>query len=70
MKQCHFLGVSIVEDGADSVTMEMEMQWDANSSIILDIKTYLGVSLLVQVLSGLVCLFAMFLAWIPFKCPF
>ncbi|XP_022728623.1 synaptotagmin-5-like isoform X2 [Durio zibethinus] len=36
-------------DEADSVTMEMEMQWDANSSIILDIKTYLGVSLPVQV---------------------
>ncbi|XVE71517.1 hypothetical protein DITRI_Ditri10aG0157100 [Diplodiscus trichospermus] len=44
-----FTGVSIVEDGADSVTMELEMQWDANSSIILDIKTYLGVSLPVQV---------------------
>ncbi|XVF88301.1 hypothetical protein PTKIN_Ptkin19aG0039100 [Pterospermum kingtungense] len=45
-----FTGVSIVEDGDDdSVTMEMEMQWDANSSIILDIKTYLGVSLPVQV---------------------
>ncbi|XVF34575.1 hypothetical protein REPUB_Repub18cG0070400 [Reevesia pubescens] len=44
-----FTGVRIVEDGADSVTMEMEMQWDANSSIILDIKTYLGVSLPVQV---------------------
>ncbi|XVF48019.1 hypothetical protein PTKIN_Ptkin03bG0156900 [Pterospermum kingtungense] len=44
-----FTGVSIVEDGTDSVTMELEMQWDANSSIILDIKTYLGVSLPVQV---------------------
>ncbi|XP_021277107.1 synaptotagmin-5 [Herrania umbratica] len=44
-----FTGVSIVEDEADGVTMEMEMQWDANSSIILDIKTYLGVSLPVQV---------------------
>ncbi|XWS27063.1 hypothetical protein CRYUN_Cryun26dG0084300 [Craigia yunnanensis] len=44
-----FTGVCIVEDGADSVTMEMEMQWDANSSIILDIKTYVGVSLPVQV---------------------
>ncbi|KAE8657896.1 Synaptotagmin-4 [Hibiscus syriacus] len=49
MKQCHSLGVSIFEDEADSVTMELEMQWDANSSIILDIKTYLGVSLPVQV---------------------
>ncbi|TYI21803.1 hypothetical protein ES332_A06G063600v1 [Gossypium tomentosum] len=44
-----FTGVSIIEDEADSVTMELEMQWDANSSIILDIKTYLGVSLPVQV---------------------
>ncbi|KAH1107754.1 hypothetical protein J1N35_011522 [Gossypium stocksii] len=44
-----FTGVSIVEDGADSVTMELEMQWDANSNIVLAIKTYLGVSLPVQV---------------------
>ncbi|KAE8689043.1 Synaptotagmin-4 [Hibiscus syriacus] len=44
-----FTGVSIIEDEADSITMELEMQWDANSSIILDIKTYLGVSLPVQV---------------------
>ncbi|KAL4297494.1 hypothetical protein GQ457_12G024100 [Hibiscus cannabinus] len=44
-----FTGVSIIEDEADSVTMELELQWDANSSIILDIKTYLGVSLPVQV---------------------
>ncbi|KAL4319166.1 hypothetical protein GQ457_18G003720 [Hibiscus cannabinus] len=44
-----FTGVRIVEDGADSVTMELEMQWDANSNIVLAIKTYLGVSLPVQV---------------------
>ncbi|KAG8485807.1 hypothetical protein CXB51_019153 [Gossypium anomalum] len=44
-----FTGVSIVEDGADSVIMELEMQWDANSNIVLAIKTYLGVSLPVQV---------------------
>ncbi|TYG57076.1 hypothetical protein ES288_D08G114300v1 [Gossypium darwinii] len=44
-----FTGVSIVEDGADSVTMELEMQWDANSNIVLAIKTYLGASLPVQV---------------------
>ncbi|CAA3000688.1 synaptotagmin-5-like [Olea europaea subsp. europaea] len=29
--------------------MELEMQWDGNPSIILDIKTYLGVALPVQV---------------------
>ncbi|KAE8687104.1 Synaptotagmin-4 [Hibiscus syriacus] len=44
-----FTGVRIVEDGADSITMELEMQWDANSNILLAIKTYLGVSLPVQV---------------------
>ncbi|KAK8487745.1 hypothetical protein V6N11_069465 [Hibiscus sabdariffa] len=44
-----FTGVRIVEDGADGVTMELEMQWDANSNIVLAIKTYLGVSLPVQV---------------------
>ncbi|XP_051152436.1 synaptotagmin-5 [Andrographis paniculata] len=44
-----FTGVSIIEDGSEGVTMELEMQWDGNPSIILDIKTYLGVSLPVQV---------------------
>ncbi|KAH0679059.1 hypothetical protein KY284_020144 [Solanum tuberosum] len=29
--------------------MELEMQWDGNPSIILDIKTYVGVALPVQV---------------------
>ncbi|KAL0427196.1 UNVERIFIED_CONTAM: Synaptotagmin-5 [Sesamum latifolium] len=44
-----FTGVSIIEDGNEGITMELEMQWDGNPSIILDIKTYLGVSLPVQV---------------------
>ncbi|XP_024033425.1 synaptotagmin-4 isoform X2 [Citrus sinensis] len=44
-----FTGVSIIEDGGSGVTMELEMQWDANSSIILAIKTRLGVALPVQV---------------------
>nr|XP_007155067.1 hypothetical protein PHAVU_003G170400g [Phaseolus vulgaris]ESW27061.1 hypothetical protein PHAVU_003G170400g [Phaseolus vulgaris] len=44
-----FTGVSIIEDGGDGVTMELEMQWDGNPSIILDIKTLLGVALPVQV---------------------
>lgn len=29
--------------------MELEMNWDANSSIILDIKTHIGVALPIQV---------------------
>lgn len=44
-----FSGVSIIEDGPGGITMELEMQWDGNPSIILDIKTYLGVALPVQV---------------------
>ncbi|KAL1563439.1 Synaptotagmin-5 [Salvia divinorum] len=44
-----FTGVSIVEDESDGITMELEMQWDGNPNIVLDIKTYLGVGLPVQV---------------------
>nr|GLL45318.1 synaptotagmin-5-like [Ipomoea trifida] len=44
-----FTGISIVEDGSDGITMELEMQWDGNPNIVLDIKTYLGVALPVQV---------------------
>ncbi|GLU16866.1 hypothetical protein SLE2022_332730 [Rubroshorea leprosula] len=44
-----FTGVSIIEDGGDGVTMELELTWDGNQSIILDIKTMLGVALPVQV---------------------
>ncbi|CAA0819936.1 Synaptotagmin-5 [Striga hermonthica] len=45
-----FTGVfSIIEDDSEGITMELEMQWDGNPSIVLDIKTYLGVALPVQV---------------------
>ncbi|CAL0325659.1 unnamed protein product [Lupinus luteus] len=44
-----FTGVSIIEDGGEGVTMELEMNWDGNPSIILDIKTLVGVALPVQV---------------------
>ncbi|XP_061350729.1 synaptotagmin-5-like isoform X1 [Gastrolobium bilobum] len=44
-----FTGVSIIEDEGDGVTMELELQWDGNPSIVLDIKTLLGVALPVQV---------------------
>ncbi|KAJ8641266.1 hypothetical protein MRB53_017960 [Persea americana] len=44
-----FTGVAIVEDGDSGITMELEMQWDGNPSIILDIKTRVGVALPVQV---------------------
>ncbi|XP_010250240.1 PREDICTED: synaptotagmin-5-like isoform X1 [Nelumbo nucifera] len=44
-----FTGISIIEDRSDGITMELELQWDGNPSIILDIKTLLGVALPVQV---------------------
>ncbi|KAF3631550.1 Synaptotagmin-4 [Capsicum annuum] len=44
-----FTGISILEDGSEGITMELEMNWDGNPSIILDIKTYVGVALPVQV---------------------
>ncbi|KAL8128821.1 hypothetical protein V2J09_017976 [Rumex salicifolius] len=44
-----FTGVSIIEDGGEGVIMELEMNWDGNPSIILAIKTRLGVALPVQV---------------------
>ncbi|KMT02755.1 hypothetical protein BVRB_8g193420 [Beta vulgaris subsp. vulgaris] len=44
-----FTGVSILDDEGEGVTMELEMNWDGNPSIILDIKTRLGLSLPVQV---------------------
>ncbi|KAF5191836.1 Synaptotagmin-5 [Thalictrum thalictroides] len=44
-----FTGVSMIEDGGGGITMELELQWDGNPSIVLDIKTRLGVGLPVQV---------------------
>ena len=48
-KSMLFLGVSIIEDEGSGITMELEMNWDGNPSIILGIKTRFGVSLPVQV---------------------
>ncbi|XP_027904463.1 synaptotagmin-4-like [Vigna unguiculata] len=46
-----FTGVTILEEdsGPDGVTMDIEMQWDGNPNIVLDIKTRVGVVLPVQV---------------------
>ena len=43
-------GVSIIENDESGIVMELEMNWDANPSIILDVKTRLGVSLPIQVI--------------------
>lgn len=44
-----FTGVTIIEDDSSGITMELELQWDGNPSIILDIRTRLGVALPIQV---------------------
>ncbi|XP_058115645.1 synaptotagmin-5 isoform X2 [Magnolia sinica] len=44
-----FTGVTILEDGSEGITMELEVQWDGNPSIVLDIKTRVGVALPIQV---------------------
>jgi hypothetical protein len=44
------LGVSIIENGESGITMELEMNWDGNPSIVLDIKTRVGLALPVQVM--------------------
>ncbi|GLT77142.1 hypothetical protein SLA2020_487540 [Shorea laevis] len=46
-----FTGVTIIEDESDAggITMELELQWDGNPNIVLDINTRIGVALPVQV---------------------
>jgi hypothetical protein len=45
-----FSGVSILESDDSAITMELELQWDGNPNIVLDIQTTLGISLPVQVI--------------------
>ncbi|KAK1370183.1 Synaptotagmin-4 [Heracleum sosnowskyi] len=44
-----FTGVTIIEGDAKAITMELELQWDGNPNIVLDIRTHLGVGLPIQV---------------------
>ncbi|KAI3454221.1 hypothetical protein Pfo_010884 [Paulownia fortunei] len=44
-----FTGVSIIDGESDEIIMELELQWDGNPSIVLDIKTRVGVTLPIQV---------------------
>nr|BAI39688.1 putative CLB1 protein [Oryza sativa Indica Group] len=44
-----FTGVSILDSDSSGITMELELQWDGNPNIVLDIQTTLGISLPVQV---------------------
>lgn len=45
------IGISIVENetGPGVTTLELEMQWDGNPDIVLDIRTRVGVGLPIQV---------------------
>lgn len=52
------LGVSIMDctdDNPGEVIMELDLQWDGNPNIVLDIKTKVGVSIPVQVFCNLIC---------------
>ncbi|KAK6912591.1 C2 domain [Dillenia turbinata] len=46
-----FTGVAIIddEDETKGIIMELDMQWDGNPNIVLDIKTRVGVALPIQV---------------------
>lgn len=44
-----FTGICIVDSGPGEIIMELEMQWDGNPNIVLDIKTHLGVALPIQI---------------------
>lgn len=42
----------MIEGESDEIVMEVEMQFDGNPSIVLDIKTKVGVSLPIQVIAS------------------
>ncbi|KAK9070167.1 hypothetical protein SSX86_010567 [Deinandra increscens subsp. villosa] len=44
-----FTGVSVNEGNPGEIAMELEMQWDGNPNVVLDIVTKLGVALPIQV---------------------
>ncbi|KAG1327896.1 Synaptotagmin-5 [Cocos nucifera] len=44
-----FTGVSIIEGDKSAITMELEMQWDGNPNIVLDVRTKFGVAFPIQV---------------------
>ncbi|KAL6534113.1 Synaptotagmin-5 [Orobanche hederae] len=44
-----FTGVSIIDGEPNEIVMELDLQWDGNPNIVLDIKTRVGVALPIQV---------------------
>lgn len=49
----YVLGIEIIgsESGAGGITLELDVQWDGNPNIVLDVKTRVGVALPIQVLT-------------------
>ncbi|KAL8496942.1 hypothetical protein ACS0TY_020575 [Phlomoides rotata] len=44
-----FTGVTILDSEPNEIVMELDLQWDGNPDIVLDIKTRVGVALPIQV---------------------
>ncbi|GJY43873.1 putative ribonuclease H-like domain-containing protein [Tanacetum coccineum] len=49
LEQYRPIVLSVIEEKSDGITLELEMNWDGNPDIVLDVKTRLGVGLPVQV---------------------
>lgn len=43
------IGVTILDSEPNEIVMELDLQWDGNPDIVLDIKTRVGVALPIQV---------------------
>ncbi|XP_071918155.1 synaptotagmin-5-like isoform X2 [Coffea arabica] len=44
-----FTGIAVIDGDVGEIVMELELQWDGNPSIIIDIETRVGVKLPIQV---------------------
>ncbi|KAL9226751.1 hypothetical protein vseg_002525 [Gypsophila vaccaria] len=44
-----FTGICIIDSDPGEIIMELEIQWDGNPNIVLDVKTHVGVALPIQV---------------------
>lgn len=48
-----FSGICVLDSEPGEIILEIEMQWDGNPNILLDVKTHVGVALPIQVHSDL-----------------
>ncbi|XP_021738935.1 synaptotagmin-5-like isoform X1 [Chenopodium quinoa] len=44
-----FTGICILDSEPGEIVMEIEMQWDGNPNIVLDVKTHVGIALPIQI---------------------